>query len=173
MDTAPAPEHPDTTDTGAGGHRFTLTSAADACNTSKRTLLRHMTDLTRHGATKDDTGAWSIPLGALLAAGFRVNAPRTTDTDHTAPKRAPERTEVDQLRTEIYELRTALAVAQAERAAAERIAAERAEHLDTARLALRQLTTTPLHAPQPAQTVTPDAQPPQRRWWRFRSVMTS
>ena len=171
MSTATADQHHDTTSTGAGGHRFSLTAAADATSTSKRTLLRHIDDLTRHGATRDDTGAWSIPLAALLAAGFTVGAPRTGDTDHQAPERAPGRAPDDtDLAAELTALRAALIdaehraeLAEAQRSAALQLAAERAAHVDSLRLALRALHA----APQPAAvTAAPPDDNHPRRWWR-------
>lgn len=192
MDTATAPAHPDehqdVTDTGApsdggappsGGHRFTLTSAAEATGTSKRTILRHIDNLTRHGATKDDTGAWSIPLAALLAAGFRVGAPRTSDTDQHAPTRAPGaldddrdalRAELQRVRAELTEAQHRAALAAAERAAAVALAAERAAHIDSLRLALRQLTAAPEPAPTAPERAPHDAEPPQRVGWWHRLI---
>ena len=130
----------DLTRTSAGGHRFSLTAAAQATATSKRTLLRHMDALARHGATKDSTGAWSIPLASLLACGFTVNAPRTDDT---APEHAPPsapgapadltalRTEVAALRAELLDAEHRAAIAAEQRNAALALAAERAAHVDS------------------------------------------
>lgn len=162
-------EHPDAvTDTGARGHRFTLTAAADACNTSKRTLLRHADDLTRHGATKDPEGRWSIPISALLASGFRPNAPRTDGTEHPARLRAPDdtdtlRAELQRVRAELVDAQHRAALAEAQRHAAEVLATERAEHVASLRAALRQLTAAPPPAPEHAPH---DPEPERRGWWR-------
>lgn len=171
MSTALADEHQDVTRTSAtGGHRFTLNGAADATGTSKRTLLRRIDELTRHGAEKDDTGAWSIPLAALLAAGFKVGAPRTSDTDQPAPERAPgSTTDLDELRTELESVRAELvdtrhraALLEAERSAAVAIATERAAHVDSLRAALRAL-----EAPAKTQQPTTLAELPYRpKLWR-------
>lgn len=168
----------DVTDTGAsGGCRFSLTGAADATGTSKRTILRHIDELTRHGAEKDSTGAWSIPLAALLASGFKVGAPRTSDTEQPAPERAPHEKrntnpqpsdELDELRTELATVRAELVTAQhraalldAERSAALAVAAEREKHVDSLRVALRALEP----APQPQRLPTV-VEPYKPKLWR-------
>ena len=161
----------DTTRTSAGGHRFSLTAAADATNTSKRTLLRHADDLTRHGATKDSTGAWSIPVASLLACGFKVGAPRTGDNDQPAPGHAPARTNdsLEALRAELAAVRAELVdaehravLAETQRTAAMTLAAERAAHIDSLRIALRAL------PPAPEPTSAPDQPAHRHHWWRRR-----
>lgn len=178
-------------DTGAPrGHVFSLTGAADAANTSKRTLLRRIDQLTEHGAHRGEDGNWSIPLSALLAAGFRVNAPRTGDDTTAAPVTAPPtRTpapgtgaDLDQLRTELSDLRGTVAelekraaVAEAEKRAAELLAAERLARVEDLRTAMRQLEQKPAGVvsgtstrdrSEPVQTVAEPSKPYRMPMWR-------
>ena len=83
-DGAPAAEHGPTISTtnpspeqvGAAGAQstarptFTITDAAAACSVSRKTITRKLSDLSDHGAAKDDDGVWRIPVEALLAVGL-------------------------------------------------------------------------------------------------------
>lgn len=154
---APAAEHGPTISTtnpspeqvGAAGAQstarptFTITDAAAACSVSRKTITRKLSDLSDHGAAKDDDGVWRIPVEALLAVGLHPgrSVPEVTSAPaRPAPPAAPappiEAETVTIPRDRWDDLRIRLARAEAE-------ANERAAALADARLALRALTAGP------------------------------
>lgn len=113
---------------------FSITAAAEATGKSRRTIGRLLDADELTGAHRDDSGTWSIPADALLAAGLQLHAPSPPDPPTEAENsRAPETRgpdpEADQLRTELEEWRRRAEVAEA-------IAAERAAALADVRQAL-------------------------------------
>ena len=147
---------------------FTVSSAAQVTGKSRRTIARMLDAEALPGATRDDSGAWCIPLEALLAAGLQVHAPSPPDDQQEATERSltpTEATEAEQLRAELADWRRRAEVAEA-------IAAERAAALADVRSALdlaqRMLPastpSTPSTTPTPIPT-TPTAEP-RPRWWR-------
>ena len=156
-DGGPAAEHGPTTSTtslspeengAADAHStarptFTITDAAAACSVSRKTITRKLSDLSDHGAAKDDDGVWRIPVEALLAVGLHPgrSLPEVTSGPvRPAPPAAPvppiEAETVTIPRDRWDDLRIRLARAEAE-------ANERAAALADARLALRALTAGP------------------------------
>lgn len=152
------------------GAVLSLTQAAETCDTSKRTLLRRIDVLAEHGATKTADGAWQIPIAALFAAGFRPGAPRTGEVADPAPRHAdpaattaPGTADVDQLRTEVTELRGTVAVLEAEKRAAESLAVERLHRVEDLKAALRQLEAKPAEPVVYTEPLTPYRMPLWRR----------
>ncbi len=152
--TSPAPEWDGATDAQATTRpTFTITDAAAACSVSRKTITRKLSDLSDHGAAKDDDGVWRIPVEALLAVGLHPgrSVPDVTSVPaRPAPPAAPappiEAETVTIPRDRWDDLRIRLARAEAE-------ANERAAALADARLALRALTAGPsgsVFAPTPA-----------------------
>jgi hypothetical protein len=115
--------------TDADRPTFTLAGAADATGRSRRTIGRLLEAGQLEGAHRDDTGAWVIPLAALLGAGLHLNAPTPPD-DPPPAQPAPVADDADLLRAENAELRRRAEVAEA-------IAAERAQALEDMRASLR------------------------------------
>lgn len=162
--------HTGTIDAAPRGAVFTLGTAAEATGVSKRTLTRKIADLIEHGARKNDaTGQWEIPIGALFATGFRVNAPQSEPQDNppqatvratpsATPSATPEidelRAEFDAMRERAHDAEVRAARAEAEAAGANRLAHAWWQYSEGLTLALRQL--------QPA---TPTEQPRQRKSW--------
>jgi hypothetical protein len=169
---------------------FTISAAAEATGKSRRTIGRMLDAGELVGATRDDSGAWAIPVEALLGAGLQLHAPtppdaandRAATTPADLPKDANDRatSEGAQLRAELADWRRRAEVAEA-------IAAERAEALADVRAALalahRMLPATATtgdfsDAPAPAPASTPEAPNtrtpetpaagPPRRWWQRR-----
>lgn len=62
------------------GQTFSVTTAAEACQVSRKTITRRIDQLRDGGAYKDAAGAWVIPLGALLHAGLSPGRPASPDT---------------------------------------------------------------------------------------------
>ena len=148
-----------------------LSAAAAACAVSRSTLRRRLTQGAFPNAVRDADGAWTVPVGDLLAAGLRINAPRVAGEQAqpavnalTHPAHQPPASLVEQghsgageqaLAIRVAELERALAVAEMRVEGAQRLAAERAARIDDLRGALRMLEV----APRPADG------PPRRRWW--------
>ena len=150
---------------------FTVSAAAEATGKSRRTIARLLDADSLPGATRDESGAWCIPLEALLAAGLRVHAPSPPDEpqEHTptpsTPAPAAEPTEAEQLRAELADWRRRAEVAEA-------VAAERAAALADVRSALElaqrmlPVTTTPETTATPAVPATSALAAQRPRWWR-------
>ena len=64
------------------GQTFTVTTAAEACQVSRKTITRRLDQLRDGGAYKDAAGAWVIPLGSLLHAGLSPGRPASPDAVH-------------------------------------------------------------------------------------------
>ncbi len=151
--------------------RLTLSSAAQACAVSRSTLRRRLAQGAFPHAAQDTSGAWTVPVADLLAAGLRINAPRVAGAQAqpavnalTHPAHQPPASFVEQGHSgageqapaaRVAELERALAVAEMRAEGAERLATERAARIDDLRGALRMLEA----APRPADG------PPRRRWW--------
>src|SRR5512143_1843450 len=56
--------------------RLTLSAAAEACAVSRSTLRRRLAQGAFPHAAQGTSGAWTVPIGDLLAAGLRVHAPQ-------------------------------------------------------------------------------------------------
>lgn len=139
---------------------FTVSAAAAATGLSRRTLGRMLDAGELNGATRDESGAWSIPVESLLAAGLSLHAP----SPPTPPPAAAVVVDpVDALRAEMESWRRRAEVAEA-------VAVERAAALDDVRAALamaqRLLTTgdTPTPGVAPPAAAAPVA--PRARWWK-------
>ncbi len=141
---SPSPERGGATDEHSTARpTFTITDAAAACSVSRKTITRKLSDLSDHGAAKDDDGVWRIPVEALLAVGLHpgrsvpevTSAPaRPASPAAPVPPIAQETVTIPRDRWD--DLRIRLARAEAE-------ANERAAALADARLALRALTAGP------------------------------
>ena len=107
---------------------FTVSGAAKATGRSRRTIGRMLDAGELVGATRDESGAWSIPVEALLGAGLAVHAPSPAPepSPPTMPTPTPTPAPVGTPTTEDTELRAELADAQhrAELERTKRLAAE-------------------------------------------------
>lgn len=74
----------DQTDQTSSAYTFTVSGAASACDVSTKTILRKVTALTEHGAMKDMSGQWQIPLAALYAVGLHPGKPKGPDPVDTS-----------------------------------------------------------------------------------------
>ena len=143
------------------GQTFTVTTAADACRVSRKTITRRLPQLQAGGAFKDDTGAWVLPLNALLHAGFAPGRPASPDTG-TSPQEDTQG-QGDRWYTpeEVADLRKRADEAEGLRRraeVAEALAAERERVIEVQANALRMLTagagqSDTVPAPVPASTV--------------------
>jgi hypothetical protein len=150
-----------------GRPELSITDAAAAAKRDRRTIRRWLDAGRFPNAHRTAAGDWRIPTDDLLAAGLRLHAPTAPDVEQQPP--VPD---VEALRSERDEWRRRAEVAEA-------VAAERAEALADARLALRALTSSePPRAPEVeveveerhSQLGVPapdelDAEPPRRRRW--------
>lgn len=118
---------------------FTVTAAATATGKSRRTIGRMLDADELPGATRDDSGTWSIPAEALLAAGLTLHAPAPPDPP---PDPAPNSRALDPLPgpeadpAELAKLRAELADWRRRAEVAEAVADERAAALADVRQAL-------------------------------------
>lgn len=71
------------------GQNFTLTTAAEACRVSRKTVTRRLDQLQEGGAYKNDSGAWVIPLQALLHAGLSPGRPSSPDAGNSGRQDTP------------------------------------------------------------------------------------
>jgi hypothetical protein len=167
-----------------GGHRFTIATAAEACDISEMTIKRGLSSGKFPHAIKEPipggggTERWSIPLTDLLAAGYRPNASKPEVIDLTNPHHLAEGwsgtpsepPELVQLREQLEAEKERSLRAEHRADIAEALATERNRSLETLTLALRQL-----GQGQQAPSVipmTPLEQAPQatrRHWWQRRS----
>lgn len=124
--------------------RWTLSEAARRTGASRATLLRRIESGHMPGAQKTDNG-WSIGVEDLLAAGFHPDGPRTAADGH--PPVHEHVHEHVQVSTDtvhrIAKLERDLAVAHAQRTAAEQVAAERERIIEAQAMALRMLEARP------------------------------
>ncbi len=145
---------------------FTLAEAARVTGTSRRTLGRLLDAGELPGAARDASGAWSIPVDALLAAGLTVHAPAPPEAPQAAPSpfpppstppiaTAPDPAELNRLRDEVADWRRRAEVAEA-------VAAERSANLVDVREALATTRMMLNAGPQPAAST----EAPRRRRWR-------
>lgn len=183
--------HPPDTEVVAASTRptFTVSAAAKATGRSRRTIGRLLDAGELEGATRDDSGTWSIPVEALLGAGLAVHAPSpapepaTPTVPTSTPTTPPVGTPTDETG-----LRAALADAE-HRAELERVkrlaAEERATTAEADRdrwaeqaasLAARMLPTSTdpqtssfdaLGSPRD-NSETPELSAPRVRWWNRR-----
>lgn len=145
---------PDTEkDTPPGGPTLTLARAVEVSGVARSTLQRRLREGAIPGATRTDTGGWSIPYAGLLAAGM-------IDTD-TTPKVDPV--------AELARVTGELADERARRITAEVLAAERLDRINEAQRNLEDLRaaladTRRQLPPAPGEPTTAPA--PRARWWR-------
>lgn len=137
------------------GQTFTVTTAAKACQVSRKTITRRLDQLRDGGAYKDAAGAWVIPLGALLHAGLSPGRPAAPDPVHVA-----QVSDVGPRDTRpTAALQAQLADLQRRAEVAEALAAERAEQITDLRRTLAMLTagqpTADTTRPVPTQSSTP------------------
>lgn len=122
--------------------------AAHICGIHVRTIQRRAEELIDAGAWKDESGEWRIPLQVLRDIGMAPGRPLGGDARTSTGK-----TQVDDggmpgrqgdYRDErVRELEEQVHVWQRRAEVAEALAAERREHLETAKQALRALTASP------------------------------
>ncbi|MFC8010831.1 helix-turn-helix transcriptional regulator [Streptomyces cinereoruber] len=141
---------------------LTQREAATACGVSRSTIRRRREAGELPGCVQDEERGWLIPVEALLAAGFRLNAPAPSEdaapAGSTAPAAGPVAAgvmgeDVAALRAELERERQAHLEArhQAELAAAEaghlraQLAAKET-HIEDLRTALRALAPAPKRA---------------------------
>jgi hypothetical protein len=137
------------------GQTFTVTTAAEACQVSRKTITRRIDQLKDGGAYKDATGAWVIPLGALLHAGLSPGRPAAPD-----PVQLTQGGDVGRQDTgPDRETQAQLADLQRRAEVAEALAAERAEQISDLRRTLAMLTAGQ-SAPPPASTPVPESSVP-------------
>jgi len=146
LDEPPLPGMPATVPTRP---KWSAARAARECGVGRATIQRALDSGRIQSAERDDSGAWSIPVDALIEAGFipgKPTPPDAADTGDTALA-APlphqgDRAGTEQVLTltrEVERLRSALEVEHARTAAAERLAAERGGRVEDLRVALRML----------------------------------
>lgn len=116
---------------------LTQREAAAACGVSRSTIRRRREAGDLPGAVSDETRGWLIPVGDLLAAGFRLNAPAGPDATAASPAGTGERhqghqhglDDVAALRAELERVRQEHALAVAEAEHGRRLAEAEARHL--------------------------------------------
>jgi len=137
--------------------RWSLSEAARRCGVGRATLQRKIEAGHIPGATKTDNG-WSIGVEDLLAAGLHPDRPTPPAVQkHSAREPALAAPgPVTQHVRRIAELEAELATERVKRAAAEQLAAGRAEHITDLRTSLRML-----EAAQPVSTVESESSKPE------------
>ncbi|MFG2623287.1 helix-turn-helix transcriptional regulator [Streptomyces sp. NPDC048507] len=113
---------------------LTQREAAAACGVSRSTIRRRREAGDLPGSVEDPTRGWMIPVDALLAAGFRLNAPAPADPapEALAGPAAPadgQGQDAAALRTELDRIRAEHALALAEARFGQQLAQAEAEHL--------------------------------------------
>jgi hypothetical protein len=167
------------------GHTFSISEAAAACGVSRDTVKRRVKAGAFPHATKDEAGAWSIPLADLLAADLHPHAATAADVAEVVDAAREQHVvfaRADQLELEVAVLRARLEAAEHARETAERArdSAERArgELLDALMAALAKLppalapggeNVTQGPAPPAAPGGAPAAPAARRRWWQRRT----
>ncbi|WP_371637718.1 helix-turn-helix domain-containing protein [Streptomyces zaomyceticus] len=138
---------------------LTQREAATACGVSRSTIRRRREAGELAGCVQDEERGWLIPVEALLAAGFRVNAPAPPEDAVPAGPVGPTaepmaagadvavlRAELERERQEHAEARHAAALAAAEAGHLRTQLAAKEEHLEDLRSALRALAPAPERA---------------------------
>lgn len=138
---------------------LTQREAATACGVSRSTIRRRREAGELAGCVQDEERGWLIPVEALLAAGFRVNAPAPPEDAVPAGSSSPAaepmaagedvaalRAELERERQEHAEARHAAALAAAEAGHLRTQLAAKEEHIKDLRTALRALTPAPERA---------------------------
>ena len=146
LDEPPLPGMPATMPTRP---KWSAARAARECGVGRATIQRALASGRIQSAERDDSGAWLIPVDALIEAGFIPGKPTPPDagdasnTDLPAPlTHQGDQAGTEQMLTltrEVERLRGALDVEHARTAAAERLAAERGGRVEDLRVALRML----------------------------------
>jgi hypothetical protein len=115
---------------------LTQREAASACGVSRTTIRRCREAGDLPGAVQDPARGWLIPVEALLAAGFRVNAPAPPDANAGVRAAAAggledsqEHQDVAALRAELERVRHAHELELAEARHGREVAEATAEHL--------------------------------------------
>lgn len=161
--------------------RWTLTEAAEHCSVSRSTIRRYRESGKFPNAEKLG-GQWMIPVTDLIAAGLKPGKPALPE-DVLTEQAQHSHTKENEHDRELAELRAQLRVEQAQRKAAEQIAAERERALEDMRRAMRMLeagptntvpeqsygtgieNSVPVHRPEPQR---PDQSISRKNspWWR-------
>jgi len=152
--------------------RFSITEAASLCGVHADTIRRKISALAEHGAEKDESGAWTIPVEALLAVGLKPGRPAPPDSPAqpspavaaTLPEQVVPVAEVEALRNEVAALKHQLELEQVRRETAERLVDVHREALDESRAWRRILEAGPSSriapsAPEPGTQPTPSSPP--------------
>ncbi len=184
------PTLPDMPATMPARPKWSAARAARECGVGRATIQRALDSGRIQSAERDDSGAWSIPVDALIEAGFIPGKPTppdaadASDTDLPAPLiHQGDRAGTEQVLTltrEVERLRGALDVEHARVTAAEQLATERAGRVEDLRMALRMLEVGSEHrdvtdqvaprpqgsAPQPAGVSKPQPASRFRVWLR-------
>ncbi|MFI5672949.1 helix-turn-helix transcriptional regulator [Streptomyces sp. NPDC051704] len=107
--------------------------AAAACGVSRSTIRRRREAGDLPGSVEDPARGWMIPVDALLAAGFRLNAPAPPDSETSPAAEASAEPDVGQdaaaLRAELARMNAEHALALAEARYGQKLAEAEAEHL--------------------------------------------
>ncbi len=150
---------------------FNLAEASEATGISKRTLSRRFQEGKLPNTSQDQSGAYTIPIGDLLALGYRPHAPSPPDAplDAGAPPLATGVT-VHPDSEELARVRADLANWRARAEERERVIESLQEALAMAKRALPPGDPPPpVIAAEPAQTVPAQAVLGTRApWWRRR-----
>src|SRR5699024_859491 len=113
----PVPQHGRMTSTH--GQLFTAGDAARACGVARTTISRAAAAGRIAGAERDETGAWTLPLSGLLAAGFNPGKPsppedeKHRDRDDTPDRDRMHELELAVLRAEVRGQRTRAEIGRA------------------------------------------------------------
>jgi hypothetical protein len=141
---------------------LTQREAATACGVSRSTIRRRREAGELPGCVQDGERGWLIPVEALLAAGFRLNAPSPPEDTVRAGSPGPAagpvaagavgedvaalRAELERVRREHAEARHQAALAAAEAGHLRAQLAAKEEHIEDLRTALRALAPAPERA---------------------------
>lgn len=139
------------------GPMWSASEAARRCGISRATMTRRLQADAIPGATRDESGAWLVPLSGLLAAGFHPDRPAPAEEEDPQDQDAADALRDAHHARELAEVRAALDLERARRQAAEELAAERAARVADLRQAL--LALAPPETPQDADTA-PETPPP-------------
>lgn len=98
---------------------LSLSQAAEATGKHRNTIRNALTGDRFPNAYRDGAGAWRIPVGDLLGAGFTLYAPTAAEVQVTSEP-AGDGDVVDRLRAELADLRRRVDLAEALAAERER-----------------------------------------------------